>query len=242
VEFDVQRAVRGTVLHTVCPAGPHPARFETSIAVTGETTFAALHRLAPAGDGTLACLNFSSAKNPGGGFLSGSQAQEESLARSSALYPCLLTVPEFYARNRAHRSALYLDPVIYSPDMPFFRDDTHALLEEPAYYSVLTSPAPNAGAVKQNEPKYEPLVAVTLRRCAKWVLSVAAHHGNERLVLGAWGCGVFRNDPAMVAGAFKDLLQAPGEFAGVFRTVVFAVYDPSPAQPNLTVFRNVFET
>ena len=58
--------------------------------VVNETTLAGIARVLADGAGPVAALNFASAKNPGGGFLGGSQAQEESLARSSALYASLM--------------------------------------------------------------------------------------------------------------------------------------------------------
>jgi uncharacterized protein (TIGR02452 family) len=182
--------------------------------------------LAGAG-GHLACLNFASAKNPGGGFLAGSLAQEEALACASGLYPCLLRIPEYYERNRANRSALYLDLAIFSPNVPFFRDDHGALQENPLLASVITAPAPNAGAIAQNEPANSQLVEPTFRRRAEMVLSIAKAHNVDRLVLGAWGCGVFRNDPRMVASIFESFLKPPGKFADVFEQVVFAVFDRS---------------
>src|SRR5437660_11114872 len=89
---DVKRAVEGTVIYSVesLPANPmHRSPVETSIEVANETTFQGLLRLAAHG-GHIACLNFASARNPGGGFLGGAQAQEEALARASALYQCLV--------------------------------------------------------------------------------------------------------------------------------------------------------
>jgi len=68
-------------------------------------------------------LNFASAKNPGGGFLGGGSAQEESLARSSGLFPCINQMQQMYETNRAYRSCLYTDHMIYSPRVPVFRDD-----------------------------------------------------------------------------------------------------------------------
>lgn len=210
----------------------------TAIEVTAETTCEAIVRLDRAGTGHLGALNFASAKNPGGGFLGGAQAQEEALARSSALYPCLLTQPAYYERNRAQRSALYLDLAIYSPGVPFFRDDDGHLLDRPAFASVITAPAPNAGAVRQNHPRDFPAVEPTLRRRAEMVLAIAAAGLVDRLILGAWGCGVFRNDPAMVAAAFADLLLGAGRFAGVFSAVVFAIHDRTPERHVLTAFES----
>jgi uncharacterized protein (TIGR02452 family) len=235
-------ATAGTVLHSretppiVCATETTRA---TSFEVRNETTFQALARLAASGSGHLACLNFASAKNPGGGFLNGSLAQEEALASASGLYPCLLKAPEYYERNRANRSALYLDLVIFSPHVPFFRNDAGALLDKPILASVITAPAPNAGAIAQNEPANRSQVVPTLRRRAEMVLAVASSHQVDRLVLGAWGCGVFRNDPKIVARVFADLLKPPGKFSGVFDEVAFAVFDRSE---RLETFRSFADT
>ena len=83
-------------------------------------------------------------------------AQEEALAYASGLYKCLAAVPEFYERNRAFGSSIYLDEVIFSPAVPFFRDDYGTLLETPFRASVITAAAPNARAVRENEPRSIP--------------------------------------------------------------------------------------
>ena len=233
-----------TRLHTLDEtAGPAPAGGrETRVSVTAETTFEALRRLAREPAGHLAALNFASARNPGGGFLGGAQAQEEALARSSALYPSLLRQPAYYERNRANRSTLYLDLAIFSPGVCFFRDDEGTLLEQPVVASIITAPAPNAGAVRQNEPENLPRLESVLRRRAEFVLRIAASHRVERLVLGAWGCGVFRNDPALVATVFADLLSPGATQASVFDEVVFAIHDSTPAKTTLGAFQQVFST
>ena len=139
----VKAAVKGTVMYSPEKLPPVLGSWEpveTNIEVANETTFRGLARLA-AGGGHIACLNFASARRPGGGFLGGARAQEESLARASALYPCLLAAPEYYERNRSNRSAIYLDLMIYSPQVPFFRNDGGDLLEKPTLASVLTAPA-----------------------------------------------------------------------------------------------------
>ena len=66
-----------------------------------------------------------------------------------------------------------------------------------------------------------PAIEEALRRRARRVLEVAAAHGHEVLVLGAWGAGVFGNAPEVVADAFGEALE--GSMRGVFREVVFAV-------------------
>jgi uncharacterized protein (TIGR02452 family) len=92
--------------------------FHTTFEVTNETTLQAAHRLVnDTSEDRILCLNFASARNPGGGFLKGSQAQEESLARASGLYPCIAQMTEYYEINRRQRSGLYTDYMIYSPDV-----------------------------------------------------------------------------------------------------------------------------
>ncbi len=211
----------GTELHELGESLRAPSRHpNTTITVARETTIQALSRLA--GDrGHLACLNFASAKNPGGGFLGGAQAQEESLARSSGLYPCLLEQRSHYERNRHETVPIYLDLAIWSPQVPFFKTDRGEFLDAPVFASVITCAAPNASALRQQKRFDASIVEAALRKRAVLVLAVAAHHGVERLVLGAWGAGVFGNDPVMVADAFATLLA--GEFANAFPEVVFAV-------------------
>ena len=255
-----ERAPALPALATPRPAGVAKAGKVASVAirVTAETTLEALIRLdaeltakagdvadgasagdgAPASDGApaaphLGCLNFASAKNPGGGFLGGAQAQEEALARASALYPALVGRPEYYERNRANRSALYLDLALYSPRVPFFRDDAGGWLPRPVLASVITSPAPNASALRQHNEFNEAELRRTFERRARVVLAIAAAEGITHLVLGAWGAGVFGNDPAMVAEVFAGALD---ELGGHFQEVTFAI----PPGPNHAPFASRF--
>ncbi|MEU7587738.1 TIGR02452 family protein [Micromonospora sp. NPDC049230] len=230
----VRAAVAGTRLHLpdeVSAAGdtqPGGGRVE----VTGESTLQAARRLAPGA----ACLVFASAKSPGGGFLSGAQAQEESIARSSALYACLSAAPEFYAFHREQRDLRYSDRVIFSPDVPVFRDDEGKLLDQPYTTSFLTAAAPNLGAILREQPGHAADVPAVLARRARRVLEVAAAHGRRTVVLGAWGCGVFRNDPATVADAFASALRAVDRFDHV----VFAIRDNVPGRPVYRTFAERF--
>ncbi|WP_196217835.1 TIGR02452 family protein [Streptomyces blattellae] len=201
------------------PVAP-PLSVDTFFEVTGESSLEAARRLAP----EVAVLNFASARNPGGGFLNGAQAQEEALCRASALYTCLSGVREFYDHHRAHRDPFYTDRVIHSPAVPVFRDDDGRLLDEPYTAGFLTAAAPNAGVVLRTAPERAGELPRALAVRAERVLETAVANGYRRLVLGAWGCGVFRNDPAQVAGAFRGLL-VDGRFKGRFERVTFAVLD-----------------
>jgi uncharacterized protein (TIGR02452 family) len=218
------------------PTGGHHTVFE----VTAEGSLDAARRLHRSGDGRIAVLNFASARNPGGGYLGGARAQEEDLCRTALLYPCLVRAQDYYAAHRASSDLLYSDRVIWSPDVPVHRGGDGRLLAEPYAVSFLTSAAPNAGEVLRRDPGAGETIRRTLHRRAERVLAVAAHHGARRLVLGAWGCGVFRNDPRDVAGAFHTHLTGGGAFASAFERVVFAVWDRSPRSANRAAFAERF--
>jgi len=214
----------------------------TAFTVVNEDTLAAGRRLHQTGFAHVGVLNFASARNPGGGFLGGSRAQEESLARSSALYASLTSpaAEPFYAHHRRETSVIYTDRVIASPKCPVFRDDAGRLLDAPHAPTIFTCAAPNAGALSdRGEAATANLPAVFTQRAAHF-LALATHMGCDALVLGAWGCGVFRNDPAMVAAVFHALLADGCEFAGRFSQVHFAVLDPTPARACLRAFEQRF--
>ena len=185
------------------------------------STVEAVRILAAEGKNDIGVLNFASAKNPGGGFLNGAKAQEESLAVSSTLYPTLIAHEEYYRENRAHRSMMYLDYGIYSPEVVFFRDETFRLTDTPVAASVLTLPAVNMGQVIQKGESVEEAKQV-MRRRMKLALAIFAEQKAKHLVLGAYGCGVFQNDPKEIAGWWNELLEeGMGQhFASVFHAVL----------------------
>ena len=115
---------------------------ETHIQVSNETTILAAQRLSENGLRPLA-LNFANAIQPGGGFLHGALAQEETLCRSSALYATPVGDPMYEAHNQRPLPDS-TDWAIYSPEVPFFRTDEGTALEQPWLLSILTCAAPCA--------------------------------------------------------------------------------------------------
>ena len=207
--------------------------------VTEETTQVVAYRLSREGVNDIAALNFASAKNPGGGFIWGATAQEEDVARCSALYSCLEPMADFYRTNREARTVLYTDAIIYSPKVPFFRvtaKNKNDRIDDPFCASIITSPAPNLSSGDPSMKK--PSLKVIIRRIGK-ILAVAEDHGNRNLVLGAWGCGVFANDPEFVADVFGMWLEND-RFKSSFDRVVFGVYDPSIDKKSYNAFKKRF--
>jgi len=219
-------------------------------------------------------LNFASAKNPGGGYLRGASAQEESLCRSSLLYPCLHQYEDirdhYYQINRGKRNdfgTFYSNCAIFSPLVPIIRDDSPStfLLEEKFLASFVTSPAPNKSALiqqhkngskpgKRNKKGVETnvlsstenkqLQKVMVQRI-KTILNIFEVNRCTDLILGAFGCGVFGNDPGFVSAVFHHVIRK--EYKGVFRSVTFAIWTPpkcvNPMEdPNYSAFMNEFST
>ncbi|UHA71886.1 TIGR02452 family protein [Paenibacillus sp. 481] len=183
-------------------------------------------------------LNFASAKNPGGGFLNGAMAQEESLAASSGLYGTQLRNEAYYSANRACKSMMYTEYAIYSPDVVFFRDERFQLLEQPVTASVLTLPAVNYGQVllKGEDSKVAKRVMKERMRLA---LTIFEDRGDKHLILGAYGCGVFRNNPVEVSTWWKELLEIEG-YGKLFDEIVFAVLDHSREGACIRAFEEAF--
>ncbi|ANO49537.1 hypothetical protein Pf1_01292 [Flavobacterium columnare] len=188
----------------------------------------------------IAILNFASAKNPRGGFLGGASAQEESLARSSSLYASLTKDWTMYEYNRSQTSFLYSDYMIYSPNTVFWFDDEGATLAQPILADVITSPAPNKGAMLHRErPNEIQEIEEVFSQRIKKVLHIANQQGAQTLILGAWGCGVFRNDPSLVAQLFKEVIEK--HYAKAFKKIVWAIYDRSKEKLVLKAFQEVFD-
>jgi len=244
----VEGSVEGTLSYPEEATIPLPLKLDdkkitTRFSVVNTTTLDAAWCLAKNfPDEKVAVLNFASAKNPGGGFLNGSMAQEESLANHSGLYACLKG-DKMYDHHHQMKGGIYTDWCIFSPDVPVFRRESNgSLISAPWLMSVISSPCLNrsakkgvsAGAMATNELKE------AIRKRMMRFLSVLAAHHSVNLVLGAWGCGVFANDPLMIAILFADLLTRHPLFQNRWPNVVFAVLDSSREGSTISPFSQAF--
>ena len=193
--------------------------------------------------------NFASATNPGGGVRKGSRAQEEALCRCMTLLPVLETEENwerFYRFHRKRGDSVYTSACLYTPDILAIKTDTEmpSRMKRDKWqaFDVLTMAAPNLRLRPNNpmNPGNSRAANLTERELfdihavrARHLLSIASHHGVEILVLGAFGCGAFENDPEVVARAYRDVLS---EFDGKFREVSFAVYCTPRDRRNFDVF------
>lgn len=212
-----------------------------ALEVRGEGTVDAIFRLS-AGETLcprLGVLNFASAKNPGGGFLNGSVAQEECLAFCSNLYHTQTTGqgPRYYEINRANRDPVYTDTMLIG-DVTFFRTSGYTLTEHPVTCPVITAPAVNMGVVIRNGDSLERAKAVMKGRMEK-ILALFARWGCTDLILGAYGCGVFRNDPEDVARFWQELLESG--WGRLFQHITFSILERPGRDGNIAPFRRRFE-
>ena len=208
-------------------------RNETSchIEVTTEDSYQAAHRYAKP-----FVMNFANAVHPGGGFLIGAPAQEESLCRNSTLYMSLTskTASLMYRFNKF--KPLASDYMLLSPEVCVFRDAAGNLLEESYMVSVLTTPAPN---LRKEAAKVAPeAIEETMKRRIRMLLHIAMKKGYKNLILGAWGCGAFGHDAAEVSEYFRSILIDEG-YRECFQNICFAVYGPEDSR-NYIAFRDKF--
>ena len=215
----------------------------SSLHVTHETTLAAIQRLwhdssvQYQGETVgidyrpiIMVLNFASGTHPGGGWLRGSEAQEESLARASDLVCSLERWPQYYQANEG-ASPYYTDHAIWSPGVTFFRGDRDTVLVPRYNANVLTIPAPKRVDMKMSD---ESALYKVLQHRIKCMFAQAFQCQQRHLVLGAWGCGVFRNDPKVVAKLFREELE---QWKHIFTSVTFAIHDSTERQQVYHAFK-----
>lgn len=204
-------------------------------------------------DYRVAVLNFASFKNPGGGVVKGANAQEECLCRCSSLYPCLSheeMKEGFYDPHREWHNPCYNDDIIYTPGVKVIKTD---LADEPrpmppAYWydvDVITCAAPNIRALRDkinkgeitdrtllSDEKIQDMHEKRLRR----ILDVAVMNDVSVIVLGAFGCGAFGNNPEIVAKASLNVLP---DYLDKFATIEYAIYCSPKDDRNYQVFNQV---
>lgn len=198
----------------------------------------------------VAVLNFASATNPGGGVTKGSSAQEECLCRCSNLYNVINTKScfnNFYTPHRNSGNALHNDDIIYSKDVIIFKKDDYTTLDPSDWKNVdvITCAAPNlkekpANEMNPNESEHidisdDDLFELHVKRARK-IFNAAVVNKVEVLILGAFGCGAFRNNPEVVAKAYKKVLD---EYKKYFKYIEFAVYCNEYDTTNYDTFKRI---
>lgn len=193
--------------------------------------------------GKTCILNFASEKHPGGGVWHGARTQEESICRVSTLYPCLITdflKDNYYSYNIEKKSEKY-NRIVYIPNVLVFKSDDNIfaemLNEKDWYYvDVITCAAHNQKAYKLD---YEKLKQVNYNKI-KSIIESAVENNVDNLILGAFGCGAFANDPKLVSLTFKKVL-IDEQYFKYFKNVHFAIFTVFDEDVNLIEFRKTFD-
>ncbi len=232
IENKYKNAIGACICHSTIYGGPDitPKSFNkkgtAKQSVIQDTTDGALFRL-PTNTGKVGLLNFASYTNPGGMFMNGSSAQEESLCHVSFLYNVLSRFPNYYACNGMYKNkGMYTDRAIYSPDVVFEHDSIAKRAD------VLTCAAPNRSQLEQYGAFSEDDNFASLQKRILFIRDIFVEQKCDTIILGAWGCGVFRQDPKTVA----SMLKAAFVDTGV--TIVYAV----PDYKTYDIFKNIIET
>ena len=178
--------------------------------------------------GKTCILNFASYVHPGGGFTNGAWAQEEALCHVSNLYPILEAHESYYMWNKNNlNNHLYENRAIYSPDVIFEQQGMKGL------FDVITCAAPKLSeAYKSDEVSAEDNTEA-LKSRIQFIFDILAQNEVETVILGAWGCGVFKQDPVEVSSLFENAIENGANTAA---RVVFAI----PMGPNFTAFNDTF--
>ena len=233
------------------PSFNRERRGAMEVTVTRERSFEAAMRLRSGNkDAKIAVLNFANAFHPGGGVTKGSSAQEECLCRTSTLYPVISDNrmrSTYYQHHYELDTPKASDSLIYSEGIVILKTDEdlprRMSKENHVTVDVITMAAPD---LRDKSNRYAPVVGSGASmndaelfgyhgKRAIHMLSCAAAKGADILVLGAFGCGAFENDPTVVARAYKTVLA---EFPPVFDKIVFAVYCSPLSRANYDAFRD----
>ncbi|MDR1194571.1 MAG: TIGR02452 family protein [Peptococcaceae bacterium] len=206
--------------------------YKTRVSVTTERAIEAAGNIG----GKVGVLNFASASHPGGGVKWGSFAQEESICRITNLYGALDAAQKRREFYNTHKDTRYTDAILYSEAVTVLKTDskTPVTLEKYWTVNVLTCAAPNQRGLSLSDGDAYKL----FRQRVNAILRVFAARGDTKLVLGAFGCGAFRNPPDVVARAFRDEISE--NYPTAFETIVFAVFTRDPGKDaNYQAFRRV---
>ena len=148
--------------------------------------------------GKIAVLNFASYKHPGGGFIKGSRAQEEALCQESFLYNVLKEFEcNYYIENRnSLNGGLYRNRALYSPNVRFIRNGETKICD------VISCAAPNFSVARNSVSRDTNNQALAER--VRFILETIKTEEVDVFIAGAFGCGVFQQDPRVLAQCFLN--------------------------------------
>ena len=204
-------------------ANIHPCELNhtTKVSVINEDCMVTANRLSRLRRTCL--LNMASYKKPGGGVKSGAMSQEEELARRSNLIFGLSSL--YYP--------LQEDKFLFTKGVTFFKDSDYNII--PSFkVDVITMAALNING-KDKPDGYETVMRDKIEAIIRYPCKLDC--GN--LVLSAFGCGVFKNDPTFVANEFKKAIQ---KYGGIYSNITFSILnDHNSVDSNYEIFKKILQ-
>jgi len=227
-------------------------KYDTQVTVTKDRSYQAAMRLhSEDKNSKIAVMNFANAFHAGGGVTYGASAQEESLCRTSTLYPLIYRRSlrdTFYAHHKNLNTPKASDSLIYTEGVVICKTDEDLPKRMPkedwVTVDVITIAAPD---LRSKSNIHVPIIGsgtymhdaelfgYHVKR-AIHMFTCAAAKGADVLVLGAFGCGAFQNNPEVVARAYRTAIS---EFPKVFKKIEFAVYCSPRDMRNYQVFEKI---
>ena len=195
-------------------------------------------------------LNMASYKNPGGGVINGSSAQEENIFRRTNLFKSLYQYVDYAGQYGVEQHSRFKYPLeeyggIYSKDITVFRGSEkngYYLLSVPfksAFISVSAIKRPELRNGRMNERDL-----FKTKQKIRRIFQLAHENGHTDIVLSAFGCGAYGNPPEQIASIFKELLDK--EYKNIFNQIIFSIFDDHNAyrehnpNGNLKPFKKIF--
>lgn len=230
---ETHKCERNTILYRGDIMSPDITSHLTDVTFVTNTTVDTARGFAKLGL-KVAALNFADGVVPGGYPEFGAPTQEETFCRVSNLYPILIsaTCEEYYTHNKKNwNSGICTDYLLYSKGVTTFKDDLTYKVIENVDIDIITCPAPN-----HTNWETSPL-SIYEKRIEQIVWSAIYNHA-DTIILGAWGCGAFGQDPYLMGLAFANVLN---NFSGYFRDVIFAIPSGKNYTQVLLAFENTYK-
>ena len=183
-----------------------------------------------------AVLNMAGRQNPGGGVQTGAGAQEENLFRRTNLFQSLYQFAPYASNFGLHKSK-YQYPLdrnfggVYTPNAIVFRgteQEGYPLLDKPFQMAFIAVAGINRPALESSE-RIVPDLVEPVKNKIRTIFRIGLLHGHDSLVLGALGCGAFRNPPSHIAKLFHEIMEEP-EFKNKYKLLLFAILDDHNAR------------
>lgn len=213
------------------PNSDEPLDTKTLVEVVNEDCLEVTKRLVAEGYEP-ALLNMASRQNPGGGVTKGTGAQEETLFRRTNLFKSLYQYAPYAEQYGIIKSA-HQYPLdrnfggVFTPAVTYFRESEskgYALMNDPVYFAVISVAGINRPELTPDGNEIAPHLVAGVKNKIRTIFRLGLKNYCDSLVLGALGCGAFRNPPRHISRLFHEVMDEP-EFKNKYRRIVFAILE-----------------